>query len=85
MFERMGFMMPNADFDLYWTTIGWPQQLQKSLEESEKNLAAAKVCHHLKIYFNFNDIFNINFIAKNIKNYSFGLSIFICYFYRIYF
>lgn len=42
-FERMSFLMPTVDSDLYWTTIGWPQQLQKSLEESEKNLNAGKV------------------------------------------
>jgi hypothetical protein len=49
MFERKAFMMPNSDFDLYWTTIGWPQHLQKSLEESEKNLAAGKVWHSFRI------------------------------------
>ena len=43
MFERKGFLMPNADFDLYWTTIGWPQQLQKDLEKCEANIKAGKV------------------------------------------
>lgn len=42
LFERKAFLMPNIDFELYWATIAWPQQLQKDVDEAEKILVAGK-------------------------------------------
>lgn len=40
--------MPNIDFELYWATIAWPQQLQKDVDEAEKILVAGKVLHYVR-------------------------------------
>jgi hypothetical protein len=43
LFERKSFTIPNADSDLYWITIGWPQRLGKAADDANTELNSGKV------------------------------------------